>query len=258
MVPASSLEEKFEWVTAAGWDALELRGKGGHSFRERLPELRRAQANGVVMASVCVEMSHFIGAFDEDARQDAIANMLDQISVIAEVGGKVAVTPASWGMFSLRLPPFTPPRTPAQDRAVLLDSLQILGERAASEGVLICLEALNRYEDHMINRLGQGISLIAELGLDSVKVCADFFHMDIEEADISASLRAAFPFLGHVQVSDSNRMEPGAGHLNWKPALDTLAELGYDGYLALESRLSDDASVAIPDAARFLRSFELR
>ena len=256
MIPGASLEEKFDWVTSAGWDAIELRGKGEHSFRQRLPELRRAQANGVLMPSVCVEMSHFIGAFDVDLRQDAIANMLDQISVIAEVGGRVAVTPASWGMFSLRLPPFVPPRTPAEDRTALLDSLQILGERAASDGVEICLEALNRYEDHMINRLDQGVSLVAELGLDSVKICADFFHMDIEETDISAALRAAFPFLGHVQVSDSNRMEPGAGHLNWKPAMDTLAELGYDGFVALESRLSDDASITIPAAAKFLRSLE--
>jgi sugar phosphate isomerase/epimerase len=258
MVPGSSLEEKFEWVTAAGWDAIELRGKGEHSFRQRLPELRRAQANGVLMPSVCVEMSHFIGAFDEGLRQDAIANMLDQISVIAEVGGKVAVTPASWGMFSLRLPPFVPPRTPDRDRAILLDSLGILGERATAEGVQICLEALNRYEDHMINRLEQGVSIIVELGMGSVQVCADFFHMDIEEADISAALRAASPFLAHVQVSDSNRLEPGAGHLDWKPAITTLAGLGYDGYFALESRLSDDASAAIPAAGRFLRSLDPR
>lgn len=253
MVPGSSLEEKFEWVTAAGWDAIELRGKGEHTFRARLPELNRARRNGVVMPSVCVEMAHFIGSFDPELRADAVANMLDQLDVIAEIGGRLAITPASWGMFSLRLPPFVPPRSAAEDRTVLLDSLHTLGERARAAGVMICLEPLNRYEDHMINRLEQAVSLIDELGLDSVKVCPDFFHMNIEETDISQSLRIGFANLGHVQVSDSNRLEPGAGHLDWQPALATLSELGYDGYFSLESRLSTDAETAIPAAGRFLR-----
>lgn len=253
MIPGSSLEEKFEWVTAAGWDAIELRGAGAHAFRNRLPELTRANRNGVLTPTVCVEMSHFIGAFDPDLRADAVANMTDQLSVIAELGGRAAITPASWGMFSLRLPPFVPPRTPAEDRAVLLDSLHTLGTHAQAVGVAICLEPLNRYEDHMINRLEDAASLIAELGLDSVRIAADFFHMDIEEADISRSLRATFGQLGHIQVSDSNRLEPGAGHLDWRTALATLAELGYDGYFALESRLSGPAELTIPAAAAFLR-----
>lgn len=258
MVPGASLEQKFEWVTAAGWDAIELRGKGEHAFRARLPELHRARSNGVVMPSVCVEMAHFIGAFDSELRADAVSNMLDQIDVIGEIGGHVAVTPASWGMFSLRLPPFVPPRSAEDDRAVLLDSLRTLGERARAAGVVVCLEPLNRYEDHMINRLDEAESLITELGLDSVKICADFFHMNIEETDISQSLRAGFAYLGHVQVSDSNRLEPGAGHLDWQPALATLFDLGYDGYFALESRLSADAETAIPAAATFLRRITRR
>jgi sugar phosphate isomerase/epimerase len=253
MIPGDTLEVKFEWATAHGWDAIELRGAGDHAFLRRLPELLGAHRNGVVTPTVCVEMAHFIGAFDRDLRADAVANMRDQLSVIAELGGRAAVTPASWGMFSLRLPPFVPPRSPAEDRAVLLDSLYALGVHAQGAGVSICLEPLNRYEDHMINRLDQAASLIEELGLPSVQIAADFFHMDIEEADINESLRNAFSHLGHVQVSDSNRLEPGAGHLDWGSALRTLAQLGYDGYYALESRLSGPAEVAIPAAARFLR-----
>jgi sugar phosphate isomerase/epimerase len=253
MLPGDSLEEKFDWATANGWDAIELRGAGDHRFLQRLPRLLEAHRNGVVTPTVCVEMSHFIGAFDEDLRADAVANMKDQLSVIAELGGRAAVTPASWGMFSLRLPPFVPPRTPEQDRAVLLESLYALGVHAQAVDVSICLEPLNRYEDHMINRLEQASSLITELGLPSVRIAADFFHMNIEEADVSVSLENAFEYLGHVQVSDSNRLEPGAGHLDWRPALRTLAELGYDGYYALESRLSGPAEVTVPHAARFLR-----
>jgi len=258
LVPGGTLEEKFDWARAHGWDAIELRGKGDLAFRDRLPELHRARRAGVEMPTVCVEMAHFIGAFDPELRADAVRNMASQLSVIAEIGGRGAMTPASWGMFSYRLPPFVPPRTAEEDRAVLLESLSTLGEHALREGVELYLEPLNRYEDHMVNRLQDAVSLIEEVGCPAVKVVADFFHMDIEETDISASLRAAFSHLGHIQVSDSNRLEPGGGHLDWAPAIATLTELGYRGYYALESRLSAPPERALPAAASFLRSVERR
>jgi sugar phosphate isomerase/epimerase len=253
LIPGRSLEEKFEWALEAGWNGIELRGKSDFAFEARLPELRRARGNGVVMPTVCVDMPHFIGAFDPDLRADAVANMRSQLSVIAEIGGQGAMTPASWGMFSYRLPPFVPPRSAEDDRKVLLEALHALGMHAQSEGVEIYLEPLNRYEDHMINRLEQAASLITELGLPSVRIVGDTYHMNIEEADICTSLRQAARFLAHVQVSDSNRLEPGAGHLDWQAILATLDEVGYLGWYALESRLSAPAQDSLPAAAAFLR-----
>lgn len=253
LLPGGSLAEKFEFALAAGWEAIELRGKGGFAFRDRLPELKAAARAGVVMPTVCVEMDHFIGDFDEGRREDAIANMASQLSVMAEIGGHGAMTPASWGMFSLRLPPFVPPRPPEQDRAVLVDALGRLGEHARREGVELYLEPLNRYEDHMVNRLSDAVALIRQAGTGAVKVAADTYHMNIEEADPCASLRAAAPFLGHVQVSDSNRLEPGAGHVPFAALFAALREAGYSGLLALESRLSGPAGEVLPRSAAFLR-----
>ncbi len=253
LLPGESLVEKNDFALACGWDGIELRGGQGASFRDRLVELRAARAAGVQMPTVCVEMSHFIGDFDAAKRADAVASMKTLISVIGEIGGRGAMTPASWGMFSLRLPPFVPPRSPAGDRAVLLDGLHGLGTHAQAEGVEIYLEPLNRYEDHMVNRLDEAVSLIEELDLPSVKVVADSYHMNIEEADIQAALRAAAPHLGHFQVSDSNRFEPGAGHLDWAAMIAALAELGYDGWFALESRLSGPAEQVLSRSSRVLR-----
>jgi sugar phosphate isomerase/epimerase len=253
LLPGGSLAEKFEFALAAGWEAIELRGRGGLAFAARLPELKAAARAGVVMPTVCVEMDHFIGDFDHDRREDAIANMASQLSVIAEIGGQGAMTPASWGMFSLRLPPFIPPRSPEQDRAVLTDALGRLGEHARREGVELYLEPLNRYEDHMINRLADAVALIRATGTGAVKVAADTYHMNIEEADPCASLREAAPYLGHVQVSDSNRLEPGAGHVPFAALFSVLRKAGYAGQLALESRLSGPAEEVLPRSAAFLR-----
>jgi sugar phosphate isomerase/epimerase len=254
-LPGESVQEKWEVAQAWGFDGIELRGRGEGAFAARLPDLRKAAAAGVPMPTVCVEMSHFLGAFDPELRRDALRQMSDQLRVIGEIGGRGAMTPASWGMFSRRLPPFEPPRSPEEDRAVLLDGLGILGEVAASAGVAVFLEPLNRYEDHMVNTLADAVSLVVELGLDSVRIAADTYHMNIEEVDPAAALLDAREYLGHVQASDSNRLEPGAGHVDWPLVGATLRAIGYDGPIAIESRLSGPPETALPAVPPFLRRY---
>ncbi|EEP75032.1 LOW QUALITY PROTEIN: AP endonuclease, partial [Micromonospora sp. ATCC 39149] len=199
-----------------------------------------------------------IGDFDPERSADAVRNLRSQLSVIAELGGSGVTTPAAWGMFSRRLPPFEPPRPPAGDRQVLLAALATLGEHARAEGVTLFLEPLNRYEDHMVNRLDEAVALCAAVGLPSVRVAADTFHMNIEEDDVHAALRAAAPYLGHVQVSDTNRHQPGAGHLDWAALVRTLRDLGYPGWLALECRLRGEPVQALQQAVTVLRHAESR
>ncbi len=253
LLPGDDLIRKYALAAALGYQGIELRGRGDLALARRLPELRRARAAGVLLPTVCVEMDHFIGDFDPERSRDAVRNLRSQLSVIAEIGGIGVMTPASWGMFSRRLPPFEPPRSPAGDRQVLLDALGELGEHARAEGVTLFLEPLNRYEDHMVNRLDEAAALCAAVGLPSVRVVADTFHMNIEEDDVHAALRAVAPYLGHVQVSDSNRYQPGAGHLHWPALLRTLHEIGYPGWLALECRLRGDPVRALQQAATVLR-----
>lgn len=253
MIEADSLEAKFEWAVSAGWDGIELRGRGEFDLQRRLPELERAVRNGVVLPTVCVEMAHFVGAFDDELRADAVANLRSQLTVAAQLGALGVMTPAAWGMFSYRLPPFVPPRSPEADHAVLLDSFGELATHAQQVGVEIWLEPLNRYEDHMINRLDQAAALIDEINLPSFRIAADTYHMNIEEAEPARALREFASYLGHVQVSDSNRLEPGAGHVDFRTLLATLDAAGYDRWLAIESRFSGPATECLTASAAYLR-----
>ncbi|GII79270.1 xylose isomerase [Sphaerisporangium rufum] len=252
LVPGDSLPEKFEIALRAGFDALELRGGGDLALEARLPELRRALAGGVVMPTICVDMTHFIGDFDAGRRADAVRQLSSQLAVAGELGCVGVTTPASWGQFSLRLPPFTPPRPPEEDREVLAEALAVLGERAAHHGVLIMLEPLNRYENHMVNTLAQAAALCAS---PAVRITADTYHMNIEEDDPCGALADAAPYLGHVQVSESNRNQPGTGHIDWAAHLAVLDAIGYDGHLALECRLRGEPVAALTRTAAFLRGY---
>jgi sugar phosphate isomerase/epimerase len=249
----ATLVKKWQHAQRLGFDAIELRGAGDGRFAARLPELRAAAVAGVPMPTVCVEMLHFVGDFDSDKRADALAQMKSQLSVMAEIGGRLAMTPASYGMFSYRLPPFVPPRSPTQDAEVLLEAFDALAVHAATEGVLIALEPLNRYEDHMINTLAQAEELCTQIGSPALGIAADTYHMNIEEADPPQALMAVGPWLRHVQVSDSNRLEPGAGHIDWAATLQAIASTGYGGELAYECRLSGPVDEVLPLSVRRMR-----
>jgi sugar phosphate isomerase/epimerase len=259
LLPGDGLEAKFDFACQAGFDGIELRARGAGHFAGRLPELRAAARSGVMMPTVCPETDHFIGDFDPELRRDAIAQLRSQLSVIAELGGHGVLTPASWGMFSLRLPPFTPPRAPEEDRKVLLEALLVLGEHATREGVWLAVEPINRYEDYMVNRLEQAVELAEDVrrgtGHDAVRVCADLFHMNIEEDDLTEAITRAAPWIAHVHVDDSNRLQPGTGHLDFASAFRALRLIGYDGWLALECRLRGAPETALPATARFLAAF---
>ena len=255
LIPGDTLEEKWSFISAAGFDGIELLGHGDGAFRDRLPELRRARDAGVVLSSVCVAMDHFISDVDQGRRRDAIEQMKILLSVIAEVGGAGAITPAAFGAWSNALPPWEePPRSPEDDRRVLGESLTELDSHATREGTFVLFEPLNRYEDHMVNRVEQAAAICRDIGSTSVRVMADAFHMNIEEDDIAGAIRSNADLIGHVHVADSGRLQPGVGHLDWPPMIEALGDVGYEGWLAMESGIRGDASTELPRVAAFLRS----
>ncbi len=248
-----SMIEKWHHAQTLGFDAIELRGAGEGRFAARLPELREAAAAGVPMPTVCVEMLHFVGDFDAAKRRDAIEQMKAQLSVMAEIGGRLAMTPASYGMFSTRLPPFVSPRSIADDHAVLIEGFGELAAHAEQVEVVIALEPLNRYENHMINTLAQAAALCAEIGSPWFGIAADTYHMNIEEADPIKALFESAEWIRHIQLSDSYRLEPTAGHIDWSMMLAAIAAIDYADELAYECRLSGELDDVLPVSVRRIR-----
>jgi sugar phosphate isomerase/epimerase len=252
LLPGDGVLEKWEFALSAGFDGIELRGT--RDWRGRFDDLAAARDRGAVFSSVCLIDDRFIGDLDAGLRREAVEHMKHLLSGIAELGGVGAITPAAFGRASKALPPFDVPRTDEEDRRVLLDALEELGEHADGEGTLVLLEPLNRYEDHMLNRLGEGVELCKLAGRPSVRVMGDLFHMNIEEDDLGEALRDAGGYLAHVHLADSNRAHPGAGHTDFAPAFEALHEIGFDGYLAMECAIRGDARTVLPQVARRLRT----
>jgi sugar phosphate isomerase/epimerase len=252
-LPGTGLMEKFEFAQSVGFDGIELSGQGNGVFAGRRQELRTAAATGVVMPTAVVHMDHFIGDLDPARRRDAIDQVKLMLSTVVEAGGFGVVSPHTFGLFSRRLPPFAIPRPDDELRAQLVDALGELGDHAVAAGAVLLLEPLNRYEDFLINTLADAVAVVAEVASPGVAVIADTFHMSVEEADIGAAIRAAGSHIRHVQLGDSNRLEPGAGHYDWPETLDALDDIGYQGWLAMECGLSGPPGEVLAEVARLLR-----
>jgi sugar phosphate isomerase/epimerase len=98
----------------------------------------------------------------------------------------------------------------------------------------LTLECWNRYGTYMLNRLEEGARMWHETGLANGGVMADTFHMNIEERSISGAILEHAKLLNHVHLSDSNRLAPGLGHIDFAEVLRALVEVGYEGSLAFE------------------------
>lgn len=136
----------------------------------------------------------------------------------------------------------------------LADALRIAGKAAAKYNVPFIYEPLNRYETNLINRLTDGAEFIEANSLDNIVLLADLFHMNIEETDLAASIRAAGKHVGHVHYADSNRRAMGFGHTNPAPIVAALKDIGYTGHISAEIFPLPDPKTAAQQTIKSINS----
>ncbi len=97
------------------------------------------------------------------------------------------------------------------EEKLLLDSAQRIAAHAATLGIRLAVEVLNRYELHLLNRSEQAVGFVERVGSPDVGVLLDTYHMRIEEPDPAMAVDAAGSRLLLFHVSDSNRRAIRAG-----------------------------------------------
>jgi len=132
----------------------------------------------------------------------------------------------------------------ATARGYLTEALEDLGAHAKQYGVPLLFEPLNRYETNMVNTVEAGVELLRSLSTKNVRLLADLFHMNIEEVNIAAALRAGQGLIGHVHFVDSNRRPAGMGHIDYTPIAQALREIGFAGFASAEALPSPDSDGA--------------
>jgi sugar phosphate isomerase/epimerase len=145
------------------------------------------------------------------------------------LGARIAVV----GSAGARNVPEGFPHEEAFDQLVTF--FQLVGDAAEGTGVTIVIEPLNKGESNIINSVLEGVELAKQVNRVTVRVLADFYHMQVEGEPLNV-LRDLGDWLGHVHVADTGRVAPGLG--NW-PLNDLYAGLklaGYTGMISVECK----------------------
>ncbi len=121
---------------------------------------------------------------------------------------------------------------------------------AQAAGVKCAIEALNRFESHLLNTMEQAASYVKRVNHPNFGTMYDTFHANIEEKDPIGCIDTVFATgkLNHVHISENDRGTPGRGHCPIKPVIAKLKKIGYDGWLTIEAFGS-----ALPDLAAATR-----
>ncbi|GAA0794593.1 sugar phosphate isomerase/epimerase [Faecalicatena orotica] len=248
------LVEKFKFVKAMGFECFEIDGK---VLTDHVDMVKKAiEESGLPVSSACGGYRGWIGDFIEERRENGVEDLKEIIRALKEVGGKGVVVPAAWGMFTFRLPPMTPPRSHEGDVKAILASLKELDAVAEENGIYLYLEPLNRYQDHMLNTLQDAMDIIEMGQFKMVKITADFYHMAIEEDDISESLMKFRDAVGHVHIAENHRYQPGTGSIDWKRHIQTLKDIGYEGDVVNEGRIRGENPLEVyQKSVDFMKQF---
>jgi sugar phosphate isomerase/epimerase len=233
------IERTIERLARMGYDGIEISGEPRGYDADHVRGL--LEDNGLECWGAVTLMMGARDLVHEDpyAREASIAYVNDCLSFVSRLGGKiVTVVPSTVGKI-------VPMGSPADEWRWCVEALKRCQEHAESVGVRIGLEPLNRFETYFLNRCDQALALADAVG-GNCGVALDAFHMNIEESDLLAAIRAAGDRLVDFHVADNNRMPPGHGALDWNAIVAELAGIGYDGHLTVEFVASVDRS-AISD-----------
>lgn len=227
-------------VKALGFDGVEISLLGMSD--DKIDQLRSlTEALGLeVTCTTGLSPEHDIASADPALREAGLGYMRWGIETAAKLGSSLltGVIYAPWGRFK---PGEKPDRL-----ARSAESLGALEETLAANGVTLGIEAINRFETDLVNTAEEACALAKRTGSARIGVLLDAFHMNMEEKDIAAAIRASADRLVHFHCVENDRGAPGSGHTPWDDIFDALADINYDRWLTMEMFIKADVEVS-PD-----------
>ena len=250
LVPGASLGEKLEKLSRWGYEGIEFWGSG---IADRQEEILGALRNTSVRAStIC---AGYRGCFldgDPAQRQLAMDDMRRLLDVAGAIGAVGVICVPIFG--GPRIPNLTPLADALKlERGLFVKILQELAPHAKAAKATVLVEALNRYETHLLKKQEDAMAVCRRVKHPNVQIMSDFFHMGIEELNTAKAIRKCGKFIKHVHLADSTRQQPGTGQTDFVAGFAALRAVGFKGYMALECGVLGDKEKALEACAKFLK-----
>jgi sugar phosphate isomerase/epimerase len=247
-----NLKESVDILKKCEYDAAELQIRNARSFREdwflRCVEEGNFSVSAIGTGSEFTLNHLSLSSPDSYVRHKAIAHVKDHIDLAAAYRSDVIVGTMRGALAE--------GVGKEQYHAYIREALKELCAYALPKKVNLLLEAINFYVMDFYNSVAEASGMIDSVNAPNLKVHIDTHHMMIEEKDICQSIRECGNRVGYVHFSDNNRMYPGACAIDFTAIMQTLLEIGYTGYVALECLPVPDGVTGLRLGMENLKRFE--
>ncbi len=217
-------------IRATGFDGVEIPiFEGDVDHYARLGALLdRIGLQRTAIAAMGDPAMNLIG--DAAARKAGIAHMRHVIDCTAALGAQTVSGPvhSTLGYFSGQGPT-------AEELSRSVSSQRAIGDHAATKGVTVGLEALNRFECYLFNTMAAMCAHLDEIAHPNIRAMYDTFHCNIEEQDPIAAYTDNLRHIVHIHLSENDRGVPGRGNIPWAETFRAIRASGYDNWLTIES-----------------------
>jgi len=222
------IERGIERLARYGYDGVEFVGEP--AAVDTAAAKARLDEHGLKASSICsiYTAERDLAHPDPEARKRALQYVKDVAKMASELGAPVMIVAPTACM------KVTPLASSSQEWEWAVEGIREGAKFAQELSVKLCIEAWNRYETYFLNILDRALAMKRDVGEPNVGIMGDLFHMNIEEASIPDAIRRAGKDLIHIHFADSNRAAPGKGHLDFRPAMEALRAIDYQGYITLE------------------------
>ena len=224
------LIDRFARAKAAGFRAVEVQFLGDTPVDRVRDELDR---QGLELVLLNFDVGDFKGGdrgfLNDPAKADRLRRALDEG---LETARRLRVR--RMNAMAGNLVPGVPE---AVQRETIAESLRKAAPAAASAGVTILVEALNRFDNprYTLTTSAAALEVMRRVNQPNVRLPYDTFHLQRMEGNLTETVTKNLEWIGHVQVADvPGRHEPGTGEINFPFFFRSLARAGYSGAVGLE------------------------
>jgi sugar phosphate isomerase/epimerase len=237
------LSRQLAFLRECGYEGVELAPFTIASDVRDVPAARRrevarlARQHGIEVIGLHWLMvgpeGMYITHTDDAVRRRTTEYLQELMRFCADVEGKVLV------FGSPKQRNLLPGVTREQARAWLIEAFEQALPVAEQAGVTLCLEPLPPPECDFITTTAEAIDVIDAIRHPNLRLVLDVKSMTGEERQtgsaIPDTIRRVAPYVAHFQANDANLGHPGSGEIDFAPIFAALKEVGYDGFVSVET-----------------------
>jgi hydroxypyruvate isomerase len=221
-----SFEENLERVAEAGYNHVELVGEFARWSEEDWSRILARMRTLKITVDATSGMK--LGFADPSGRDAFIAELKGLIPMAQRLG---------CGQIILLSGKRIEGAGPGVQRAASIETLKRAVEVLGSAGLTGVIEPIDRLENPSIylDGVAEAFEIVRAVGSPRVKVLYDLYHEQRGMGNLIEKLEKNIDEVGLIHVADvPGRHEPGTGEVNYINIYRRLAELHYQGVIAME------------------------